>query len=133
MEEAFENAAYGMFHIIAPEAEAALRESRDVAVRASDLELLLVNWLSELLYIFEVDAFLPGRFRVTEVKVEDLKGNAELYGSAIGEEIDPARHQLERGIKAVTYHILRVDRMKVAEAGTEGRDMGWRVQVVFDL
>jgi len=42
---------------------------------------------------------------------------------ARGEVLDPARHEIKTGIKAVTYHQLYVEE-------SEG---GWETQVIFDI
>ncbi|MBW2566264.1 MAG: archease [Deltaproteobacteria bacterium] len=59
-------------------------------------------------------------FKCFEVK--RLKGN-HVEAIARGEVLDPARHEIKTGIKAVTYHQLYVEE-------SEG---GWETQVIFDI
>lgn len=66
-------------------------------------EQLLVNWLSELLYMHEVKRLLFSDF---EIKVNE---NKEVEGICKGEEIDFSRHDLLNDIKAVTYSGLNVE------------------------
>lgn len=95
------------------------RAERRFAVAADDPELVLVEWLAELLHAFEGDGFLVRR---AEVVVSGENGSA-LTAVAFGEHYDPERHALRVLIKGVTYHALRVNR--------DAR--GWTAHVVFDI
>ena len=77
---------------------------------------LLRDWLAELLYVFHADHRLFAHFEVR------LEGD-RLEATARGEPIDPARHELDAEIKAITYHGLKVER--------EGN--GWLAEVIVDL
>lgn len=117
LKEAFENAAYGMFSLVADLSKVQEKESRDVAVEAEDLEELLVEWLNELLYLLEVDGLIFKSFKIDEIDDHRLK--ARVYG----EPVDPDKHDLGIDIKAVTYHMLKVART----------DNVWETQVIFDV
>lgn len=104
------------------------REARDFELEAAELPLLLVDWLSELLYRFEVDGLL---FRRAEATVEDVPcdvcsmGAFRLRATAWGEPRDEARHPVKVLVKAVTYHGLEVGPV---EGSTD-----WRARIVFDI
>jgi SHS2 domain-containing protein len=115
LEEAFANAAYGMFSIIAGLHEVREVESRRVEVNAADMEGLLFEWLNSLLYFFDVEMLLFRRFEIIEF------GEGRLVAECFGEKYDPSRHHLKTGVKSATYHMLEVDRKKK------------RVQVIFDV
>ena len=100
--EAFANAARGMFSIITDLDTIHRRETHRVAVTAPDLEALLVNWLNELLYRFEVDGLLFVDFTV------DSMTQRQLVATCTGERVDPERHLIKTGVKAATYHALEV-------------------------
>jgi SHS2 domain-containing protein len=89
---------------------------RDVQLPADDKEFLLFDWLKTLLYWFDCEHLLFGRF---EVKLTD----AGLTGTAWGEPLDRERHHLEHEVKAITYHGLRVE--QTAD--------GWLAEVVVDI
>jgi len=76
--EAFQNAALGMFSLMADLSRVAEKLERPVAVAARDLEGLLVAWLSELLYIFEVEGTIFCRFAIEEMGPQALRARA--YG-----------------------------------------------------
>jgi len=113
--EAFANAAYGMFSIIAELDNVKEVESRRIEIKEDDAESLLFEWLNSLLYYFDVETIIFKKFDIKEFGEESLK--AVCYG----EKYDSQRHHLKTGIKSATYHMLEVDREKN------------RVQVIFDV
>ncbi len=115
--EAFQNAAQGMFSLIADLSQVAERAERPVMVTGRDLEGLLVAWLAELLYIFDAKGIIFSRFAIHEMDTQTLKA------WAYGEPFDPDRHEARLAVKAVTRHQLSV---------REGRD-GWEAQVILDI
>jgi len=114
--EAFEQAAVGMFAIITDESDIDVIEERTIALEASDIEQLLVDWLSELLFIHFTDDLVFGHFEV----VLDPK-RCRLKARAGGETYDLKKHGYGEEIKGVSYHELRVS----AEP--------CEVQVIFDI
>lgn len=100
--ELFENAAYGMFDLMTDVSAVRPVGEVRVEVEAHDLESLLVNWLSELLYLHDADNVFFVEFDV-EVKGLGLSAKAR------GEEVDRERHRLKAQVKAVTYHMLEVN------------------------
>ena len=113
--EAFANAAYGMFSIIAELKTVKETELRQLELSAEDPEALLFEWLNSLIYLFDVDMLLFKRFDIIDFDGTQLK--AVCYG----EKYDPSRHRLKTGIKSATYHMLKVD-------GTKNQ-----VQVILDV
>ena len=115
LSEAFANAAYGMFSIIADLRKVREVETRIVEVKEGDAESLLFEWLNSLLYFFDAEMLLLKRFDITEFNGRKLKALCS------GEKYDPSRHEIKIGVKSATYHMLRVDKEKN------------RVQVIFDI
>ena len=113
--EAFANAAYGMFSIIAGFDDVKETESKRVEIREEDVETLLFEWLNNLLYLFDVEMLLFKRFDIIEF------GDDHLVAVCYGEKYDPSRHNLKTGVKSATYHMLKVDRQNN------------QVQVIFDI
>ena len=104
--EAFANAAYGMFSIIAELDEVKETESRHVEVNEDDMESLLFEWLNSLLYYFDVEGLIFKKFDMVEF------GEKHLAAECRGEKYDPSRHHLKLGVKSATYYMLEVDRQK---------------------
>ena len=117
LEQAFSNAAIGLFSIITDLTQVGETLRRDIVVTAPDIESLLVEWLNELIYVFDVDNLLFRRFEMAHL--DSLHLRARCYG----ERVDPSRHQLKTGVKAATYHLLKVERY----------NSGYKAQVIFDI
>jgi SHS2 domain-containing protein len=115
IKEAFSNAAYGMFSIIAELDNVREVETRRIEVNADDIEGLLFEWLNSLLYYFDVEMILFKRFEILEF------GDTRLVADCRGEKYDASRHKIKNGVKSATYHTLEVDR-KIN-----------RVRVIFDV
>ena len=113
----FQHAAEGLLHIITDPERIREKESREISVTANGLEELLVNWLNELLYLFESGGFLFRRFEILDL------GDYFIEAVAFGEIFDEGHHPILRTIKATTHHQLHVTRGKA----------GWEAQVIFDL
>lgn len=115
--EAFGNAAYAMFDILTDIGKIKEESSFEVHVSADNIAELLVVWLNELLYQYEVERFICRRFSINDIDETSLRA------LVFGEKIDPARHEIRTEIKSVTYHQFRVEKM----------DDGWEAQVIFDV
>jgi SHS2 domain-containing protein len=115
--EAFENAAKGMFDIITDNSEIENVGQYDIELDAASLEQLLVDWLSELLFLNSANNLVFGFFKVNM----DEKKN-KLSATVFGEKFNISKHKAGAEIKAVTYHMLEVKNKKP-----------FHVQVLFDI
>ncbi|MDY6906940.1 MAG: archease [Chloroflexota bacterium] len=116
IDEAFANAALGLFSLMVDLDTVGQATCREVEVAATEREGLLVAWLNELVYLFEVEGVLFKRFEVRTV------GDTALRARCYGEHIDLSRHHIQMAVKAATYHMLKVE-----------RGDGYRVEVLFDI
>lgn len=121
LDELYAGAAVALTDILTDAGTVAAERSLDVRLAACDPELLMVEWLEELVYLYDTEAFLVGRAEV----VAENRGEAgwELAGTLFGEPLDPERHPVKVAIKGVTYHGLEVRR----EGGR------FRARVIFDI
>lgn len=106
-------ACEGMFGIMGARARDR-QSSREVLIESVDRESLMVDWLSELLYLFESTGLVYDRAEISAWQTDRL--------TAIVSGGRPARTP-RRSIKAVTYHGLQF-----RETGN-----GWMVDVYFDV
>jgi SHS2 domain-containing protein len=120
LDELFASAALAFADTMTPLSGIDPRRPEELDVAAPELDLLLVDFLSELLYRFDTRAWLT---REAQVEVRECDGGWQLLGTLIGERVDPARHPMKILIKAVTYHGLHVTNV----------DGTWRANVVFDI
>ncbi|MDO9097628.1 MAG: archease [Candidatus Methanoperedens sp.] len=120
MEESFENAALAMFNVMIDTKNQKPEQMRQIELTSSDIKMLLADWLSELLYLFEVDGIVFCEFKMD--MIENTIEGATLSGRAWGETLDLSRHNFDTQVKAVTLHELEVQQTD---------DVFW-VQVVVD-
>jgi len=115
--EAFANAARALFHLIVDLDAIIPCEEVAVSAQGTDAPSLLVNWLSELLYLHDAEGWLLRDFEIRSLE------DCSLGSIARGEKFQRSRHQAKLLVKAITYHQLALE--KTPE--------GWRAQVYVDI
>lgn len=103
--------------LVVGQSEVAASDVRQVAVAGADGAETFLAFLRELLFVFETEGFVPARFEAERTDERGVRGRLH------GERFDPARHEAQPEVKAVTRHGLALERA----------DAGWRAQVVFDV
>jgi SHS2 domain-containing protein len=108
-EELFENAAFGMFSLMANLDKVAPKQKLGIKIKGEDPENLLINWLNELIFNEDARKMLFKEFKIK--KLTDKSLEAEVAG----EKIDLNVHDLHRPIKAATYNQLQLgpDQVKI--------------------
>ncbi len=115
LEETFEQATIGLAQIAGvwrPE----FGERVDIDVVADDLGALLVDWLSEVLYLHDARGAAIAAVEIEAVEEHRARGSVVL--GDLGEGIAEGTQ-----VKAITYHQLTVERATG----------GWVAQVFFDI
>lgn len=103
----FRQASLGLLRLLTDPDTVRPAESTDVTLEGLDLEELMVCWLNEILYLHDV-----GRrrwARVERLRIEEAPAGFRLTAALVGEAYDPERHPSGVGVKAATYHDLRID------------------------
>ncbi|HTZ39870.1 MAG TPA: archease [Syntrophales bacterium] len=113
----FSNAAFAVFDIITDLERVEPREIRRIAVEGDSREDLLVNFLREVLYLYNGEGWLLKQAHITRI------GEKDLEAEVLGEPFDSQKHEICKEIKAVTYHQTEV--RKTLE--------GWTARVIFDV
>ena len=108
----FEQAARGMYMLAGLRLQEGPYVKRRLELQANDDEILLVQFLDELLYLQSVEGIAFGKFQL-QITGNELK--AELEGAPVA--------SLDKEIKAVTYHNIKI------QAGPRGLE----VRIVFDV
>jgi SHS2 domain-containing protein len=114
--ELFERSALALADIIARIEPLGAKEKHEIQARGHDPGARLRAFLDEVLFQFETKGFLPKKAKVA-IEGDVVKAVLE------GETVDLATHPIERVVKAVTYHGLRVEKR---------RKRYW-VRVILDL
>lgn len=112
--ECFANAAYALEDQMVQAERIEAKEMVEFDVEGFDIEALLLNFLSEFLFLIDTRRLVFNRF---DVRIDGLK----LHCEAWGEVIDVERHEAKKEIKAITYHMMNVDPQEPS------------VQVIFDI
>ena len=89
------------------------KETRNFHIENDELDLLLFNFLQELVYYKDSELLL---LRTQEIKIYEENGQHQLNAVMIGEKLDRDRHEQRVDVKAVTLHRFKLE--KTAEGCT---------------
>lgn len=117
LQDLFSNAGFALFDIITDLSTVECKVKHSLNIIGVDKEQLLVNWLSELLFLHDVKNLLFKNFCVNQLS--DYQLNADVSG----EVFDEKRHIIKTEVKAVTYHNLSIIQ----------KDQQWKARIIFDL
>jgi SHS2 domain-containing protein len=113
LNELFENAARAIFALEGDARSDGPEIAREVQVNGIDHESLLVNWLSELLYLQESHREVYHHFHIEALTPTTLRAHIQGTPSQV----------IDKVIKAVTYHNLKIEQTA----------NGWETVVVVDV
>jgi SHS2 domain-containing protein len=101
----FMNSGIALFDVMVADMERIEKKERlPLEVEGTDRDDLMVNWVRELLYLYQGSGYLLREFLIREVK--DTLVKAEVAG----EKIDPDRHEIAQEIAAVAFHKSRMEK-----------------------
>lgn len=120
LEEAFENAALAMLNVMVETDQVTNSSSVDLELSSPDADALLFDWLSEILFLFEVEEMVFGGVKVNELVINDE--GCSLSATLFGETIDLSVHVFDTEVKAATYNEMKI----------ECTDDGWMIQATVD-
>jgi SHS2 domain-containing protein len=101
LEQAFEQTAVAMTAVITNPDQVSATKAISIRCEASDNELLLLDWINELIYQMAVQGLLFKRYQVAI-------NSGKLSATAFGEAVDRQKHQPAVEIKGATFTELRV-------------------------
>ena len=113
----FANSAFALFDVMTDVDKIEIKDRLPLEVEGADRDDLMVNWMRELLYLYQGSGYLLKEFQISEVK--DTVVKAEVCG----EKIDPDRHEIKQEVAAVAYHQSRM-----AKTGNQ-----WTAQLIFEV
>jgi SHS2 domain-containing protein len=121
LEETFRAAADATLNVMVEEISAVRpRETREFRLENDQLDMLLFDFLQELIYYKDSETLM---LRIPQVRIQDRSKPYVLEAAARGETLDPARHHPRVDVKAVTLH-----RFNLAQT-----DRGWEAFVILDI
>ncbi len=115
--ELFANSAFALFDLMTDVEKIKLEENLPLEVEGVDRDDLMVNWMRELLYLFQGSGYLLREFQIHEVKEDYVRGEVG------GEKYDPDRHEIQRDIRSIAFQQSRIEK-----TGDQ-----WIAQVIFEL
>ena len=89
---------------------------KEIRIESSDNESLLADFLSEVLFVSEVESLV---FSDVDIRIDGLSLTAELTG----EPFDPVRHSGGSEVKGISYSGLAI---------THGAK-GYKLDIIFDV
>ncbi len=119
LEEVFRDSAVATFEVMVDTRTVKPLLTREIVLENEHVDLLLVDWLSELVFLKDSESVLFCGFDVI-IRKNDVY---MLKGTAKGENIDREKHKLRSDVKAVTYHLL-----ELKKTGDK-----WIARVVLDI
>ena len=96
------------------------RETRNIELSNDKIDMLLFDFLQELIYFKDAERLL---LRTREVRIDERDQKCFLKAEAAGEPLDAARHHQRADVKAVTLHDFSVEK----------EDGGWKARVLLDI
>jgi protein archease len=96
------------------------RETRQVELSNDNVEMLLFDFLQELIYFKDAKRLL---LRARKIQIDQKDEGYFLKAKVAGERLDDARHQQRADVKAVTLHGFSVEK----------DDAGWKAKVLLDI
>ncbi|MBW2646871.1 MAG: archease [Deltaproteobacteria bacterium] len=112
----FKNTALALFDIIADSKAPGPQEKKILNITGDDWADLMVNWLREVLYLWNGEEYLVKDATVIELSEKSLRAEVAL------EAYQPQIHTVKTEVKAVTYH-----QAYVGPANGE-----WEARIIFD-
>ena len=116
-QELFTNAALALFDVITETDMLKSLDSCNIKASGEDWSDLMVNWLREILYLWNGKEMLVKAVQI--LSLSEKKISAKIYFDAYM----PDRHIINTEIKAVTYHQIQV----------KSSPSGWEARVIFDI
>jgi SHS2 domain-containing protein len=96
------------------------RETRHIELSNDEIDMLLFDFLQELIYFKDAERLL---LRARDVRIEERDERYFLTAEATGERLDATRHHQRADVKAVTLHNFCVEK----------EDGGWKARVLLDI
>jgi len=105
LNEVFENSAYAFFDMTCNPKTVKQKIKKQIKVKAENEKDLLYNFLSELIFLKDSKQLI---FNKVKVMIKDNKLKATLYG----DKIDYEKQELRNDIKAITFHLFNLEKIK---------------------
>ncbi|MFX1571328.1 MAG: archease [Promethearchaeota archaeon] len=111
LEGAFEQVVYSLMTTISPNLKLILpKKKKIIEIVSEDMEALLFDFLSEFLYIFDVEELVFSSVKVKRINKKN--DNYKLEAIAKGEVFNIEKHEVGTEVKAITYNMMKIEEKK---------------------
>ena len=107
LEEAFEQATLGLMDLMVDTKDISPEISKEITLSAPDKEILLVDYLSEYLSIFDIDELLFSKIKVDKIEFNENENKFTVHAIAYGEKYNPDKL---KGIFDYTFTVQRINK-----------------------
>ena len=111
------NSAFALFDLMTDLEKVQPLEPLPVEAEGIDQDDLMVNWMRELLYIFQVSGYLLRDFMIQEIKDNHVRAEVR------GEKFNPDAHEIRQELHSVLYEQCRMEK-----TGNQ-----WTARVTFEI
>ena len=111
------NSAFALFDLMTDLEKVRALEPLPVEAEGIDQDDLIVNWMRELLYVFQVSGYLLREFKVQEIKDNHVRAEVR------GEKFNPDAHEIRQELRSVLYEQCRMEK-----TGSQ-----WTARVTFEI
>lgn len=118
--DAFQNAGLATFEVMTDTSQIKPAVKREIIVESEDEKALLYDWLSELLFLHDYEDLVFSQFKVN-IKKKDPE-TFSLHAEVYGEKFNQKNHEVRDEVKAVTFHLMEINKEK----------NGCNLQVILD-
>ena len=111
LEEAFSQTALSLMTTITPNLKKiSPLIIKSIEINSEDKYALCFDFLSEFLYIFDVEALVFSDISVKSI--EEIENRYKLKALVKGEKFDKDKHEIGTEVKAITYSFMNIEEKK---------------------
>ncbi len=120
VEELFKSAALAVINTQVKDLKSVKQKiSKEIKVESDSIEMLLFNFLQELIFLKDAELLLFSKFDIKITQDKKYKLKAKTYG----EKLNMKKHELLVDVKAVSLHNFKVVKIKSR----------WEADVILDV
>ena len=107
LEDTFSQCVYALMDTMIESNNIAPREIKEIMVKDQTIGALLINFLSEFLFLFDTEGWLVGEVNIAKIE-KNSGGEFQLHAVVKGETFNPQIHEPDTEVKAITYSYLEI-------------------------
>lgn len=96
------------------------KTEKKIEIKSQNEERLLHDFLQELIFLKDAELLLVSKY---EIKVSRTENGITLNATLKGEQIDNIKHDMLVDVKAVSWHLFKLEKTK----------QGWKAFVILDV